>query len=102
MPVSGSAVSASGTTWARSTGLRSADGETDRAHRGLSWSLVELAGGWAETSDRLSAEDRAELARLSKKARNARTPSTGGERAKYLARRASLDVSEAGLQLARR
>jgi hypothetical protein len=50
---------------------------------GLSWSLVELAGGWAETSDRLSAEDRAELARLNKKARNARTPLTGGERAKY-------------------
>ncbi|MEA2380678.1 MAG: hypothetical protein QOH72_649 [Solirubrobacteraceae bacterium] len=28
---------------------------------GLSWSLVELAGGWAETSERLSAEEGAEL-----------------------------------------
>jgi hypothetical protein len=39
----------------------------------LSWSLVELAGGWAETSERLSAEERAELARM-KKARTPRTP----------------------------
>ena len=38
----------------------------------LSWSLVELAGGWAETSERLSAEERAELARM--KPRNARAP----------------------------
>jgi hypothetical protein len=50
---------------------------------GLSWSLVELAGGWAETSERLSAEERAELARLNKQARDARNPLTGGERAKY-------------------
>ena len=49
--------------------------ETGRIARlgGLSWSLVELAGGWAETSERLSAEERAELARM-KKARNPRTP----------------------------
>jgi hypothetical protein len=45
---------------------------------GLSWSLVQLAGGWAETSERLSADERAELARLNK----ARTL-TGAERAKY-------------------
>jgi len=50
---------------------------------GLSWSLVELAGGWAETSERLSAEERAELARLNEKARKQRTPLTGSERAKY-------------------
>src|SRR3954467_15913881 len=50
---------------------------------GLSWSLVELAGGWAETSERLSAEERAELARLNKNARNRGTALTGGERAKY-------------------
>jgi hypothetical protein len=50
---------------------------------GLPWSLIELAGGWAETSERLSAEERAELARLTKKARNQRTPLTGSERAKY-------------------
>jgi hypothetical protein len=50
---------------------------------GLSWSLVELLGGWAETSERLSAEERAELAALNEKTRNARTPLTGGERAKY-------------------
>jgi len=50
---------------------------------GLSWSLVELAGGWAETSDRLSAQERAEIARLNEKARKQRTPLTGGERAKY-------------------
>jgi hypothetical protein len=49
----------------------------------LSWSLVELAGGWAETSDRLSAEERAELVGLNTKGRNARTPLTAGERAKY-------------------
>src|SRR3954465_9067698 len=60
-------------------------GERGRIARigGLSWSLVELAGGWAEASERLSDEGRAELARLSKKARNQRTPLTGGERAKY-------------------
>jgi hypothetical protein len=40
----------------------------------LSWSLVEIAGGWAETSERLSAEERAELARMNQKARNPRTP----------------------------
>jgi hypothetical protein len=50
---------------------------------GLSWSLVELAGGWAETSERLSAEERAELVRLNQKAGNPKTPLTGGERAKY-------------------
>src|SRR3954451_7467254 len=50
---------------------------------GLSWSLIELAGGWAETSERLSADERAELATLNKKGRNARTPLTGSERAKY-------------------
>jgi len=50
---------------------------------GLSWSLVELAGGWAETSERLSAEERAELARLNEKASKQRTPLTGSERAKY-------------------
>jgi hypothetical protein len=60
-------------------------GERRRIARigGLSWSLVELAGGWAETSERLSAEERAELAGLNKKARDPRTPLTGGERAKY-------------------
>src|SRR3954454_16799631 len=60
-------------------------GEGGRIARigGLSWSLVELAGGWAETSARLSDEERAELARLSKKGRNRSTPLTGGERAKY-------------------
>jgi hypothetical protein len=60
-------------------------GEKGRMARigGLSWSLVELAGGWAETSERLAAEERAELARLNKKGRNPRTPLTGGERAKY-------------------
>lgn len=50
---------------------------------GLSWSLVELAGGWAETSERLSVEERAELARLNKQAHNSNAPLTGGERAKY-------------------
>ncbi len=50
---------------------------------GLSWSLVELAGGWAETSERLSADERAELTRLNEKARKQRTPLTGSERAKY-------------------
>src|SRR3954466_15597048 len=60
-------------------------GERGRIARigGLSWSLVELAGGWAETSDRLSAQERAELVRLNKQARDKRTPLTGGERAKY-------------------
>jgi hypothetical protein len=60
-------------------------GEKGRIARigGLSWSLVELAGGWAETSERLSAEERAELVRLNEKARKASTPLTGGERAKY-------------------
>ena len=60
-------------------------GEKRRMARigGLSWSLVEVAGGWAETSERLSADERAELARLNKKGRDARTPLTGGERAKY-------------------
>src|SRR3954451_1183976 len=57
---------------------------------GLSWSLVELAGGWAETSERLSAEERAELARLNKQARDARNPLTGGRaREVHLARRQS-------------
>jgi hypothetical protein len=50
---------------------------------GLSWSLVELAGGWAETSERLSPDERAELARLNKQARKPNTPLTGSERAKY-------------------
>jgi hypothetical protein len=60
-------------------------GEKGRMARigGLSWSLVELAGGWAETSERLTAEERAELARLNKKARDQGTPLTGSERAKY-------------------
>jgi hypothetical protein len=60
-------------------------GERGRIARfgGLSWSLVELAGGWAETSERLSAEERAELARLNEKARKPRSPLTGDERAKY-------------------
>jgi len=60
-------------------------GEKRRIARigGLSWSLVELAGGWAETSERVSAEERAELARLNEKSRAPRTPLTGGERAKY-------------------
>jgi hypothetical protein len=60
-------------------------GEKGRIARigGLSWSLVELAGGWAETSERLSADERAELADLNRKARTQRTPLTGGERAKY-------------------
>jgi hypothetical protein len=60
-------------------------GEKGRIARigGLSWSLLELAGGWAETSERLSADERAELADLNRKARTPRTPLTGGERAKY-------------------
>src|SRR3954465_14377158 len=60
-------------------------GERGRIARigGLSWSLIELAGGWAETSERLSADERAELATLNKKGRNARTPLTESERAKY-------------------
>jgi hypothetical protein len=60
-------------------------GEKGRMARigGLSWSLVEVAGGWAETSERLSADERAELARLNKKGRNPSTPLTGGERGKY-------------------
>ncbi len=60
-------------------------GERGRIARigGLSWSLVELAGGWAETSERLSADERAELTRLNEKARKQRTPLTGSERAKY-------------------
>jgi hypothetical protein len=60
-------------------------GEKGRIARlgGLSWSLVELAGGWAETSERLSVEERAELARLNEQSRKQRTPLTGGERAKY-------------------
>jgi hypothetical protein len=47
----------------------------------LSWSLVELAGGWAKTSDRLTDDERALLDRLTEQAR--RTPLTAGERAKY-------------------
>ena len=60
-------------------------GEPGRIARigGLSWSLVELAGGWAETSERLSSEERAEIARMNEKARKQRTPLTGSERAKY-------------------
>jgi hypothetical protein len=60
-------------------------GERGRIARvgGLSWSLIELAGGWAETSERLSGEERAEVARLNEKSRNPRTPLTGGKRAKY-------------------
>lgn len=50
---------------------------------GLSWTAVEIAGGWAENSERLSQEERYELARLRKKAHNKRTPLTKGERAKY-------------------
>jgi hypothetical protein len=59
-------------------------GEKGRFARigGLSWSLVELAGGWAETSERLSPEERAEIARLNEKARK-QPPLSGGERAKY-------------------
>lgn len=50
---------------------------------GLSWTAIEIAGGWAETSERLSSDERNELMRLRKKARNRRTPLTTGERAKY-------------------
>lgn len=49
----------------------------------LSWNLIEVAGGWAETSDRLSGDERDELARLRKKARNRKTPLSKGEKAKY-------------------
>jgi Short C-terminal domain len=61
------------------------DGARGRISRigDASWRVVEIAGGWAETSGRLSVEDRAELARLRKKASNPRTPLTGGDRAKY-------------------
>ena len=48
-----------------------------------SWRVVEIAGGWAEGSERLSVEDRAELARLRKEARDPQTPLSGGDRAKY-------------------
>ena len=50
---------------------------------GLSWGLVELAGGWAETSERLSADERAELARLNARTRDPKTPLRAAERAKY-------------------
>ena len=49
----------------------------------LSWAAIEIAGGWAETSERLSKEERDELTRLRKKAHNRKTPLTKGERAKY-------------------
>ena len=42
-----------------------------------------MAGGWAETSERLSSEERDELIRLRKKARNKRTPLSKAERAKF-------------------
>ena len=45
----------------------------------LSWTAVEIAGGWAETSERLSNGERDELVRLRKR----RTPLTKAERAKY-------------------
>lgn len=50
----------------------------------LSWSAIQIAGGWAETSGRLSKEERAELVRLGNKSRNTPTPLTTGERAKYV------------------
>jgi hypothetical protein len=50
---------------------------------GLSWTAIEIAGGWAETSERLNSDERAELTRLRTKARNKRTPLTKGEQAKY-------------------
>ena len=49
----------------------------------LSWTAIETAGGWAETSERLSSQERDELIRLRKKARNKRTPLTKAERAKF-------------------
>src|SRR3954465_7988998 len=60
-------------------------GERGRMSRigGLSWSLIELAGGWAETSERLSAGGGARVLPLNENARDAKTPLTGGERAKY-------------------
>ena len=49
----------------------------------VSWTAIEIAGGWAETSDRLSREEREELIRLRTKGRDRRTRLTKGERAKY-------------------
>jgi hypothetical protein len=76
-----------------SEGQRSAI--TDR--RRVSWSAIEIAGGWAETSQRLSNEERDELVRLRKKARNRRTPLTKAEQAKY----ASLVVKAVGTERVR-
>lgn len=64
----------------------------------LTWNAVEIAGGWAETSERLSQEERDELARLRKKARNSRTPLTKGDKAKYT----SLVVKGAGVERLRK
>ncbi len=64
----------------------------------LSWAAIETAGGWAETSERLSQADRDELIRLRKKARNRRTPLSRGERAKY----ASLVVRAVGIERLRK
>ena|SRR5688572_10749 len=60
----------------------------------LSWTVIETAGGWAETSERLSSDERDELIRLRKKARNKRTPLSRAERAKF----ASLVVKAVGAE----
>jgi hypothetical protein len=56
----------------------------------LSWTLIETAGGWAETSERLSPDERDELIRLRKK----RAPLSKAERAKF----ASLVVRAVGAE----
>ena len=53
-----------------------------------------MAGGWAETSKRLSDDERDELKRLRKKGRNKRTPLSKAERAKYT----SLVVKAVGVE----
>lgn len=71
-------------------------GATSRVSRvaDLSWRLIELAGGWAETSDRLPEAERDRLRGLRTKARNPGTPLGPPERATY----ASLVVKAVGVE----
>lgn len=78
---------------ARASKSRAGKGRLSRVGD-LSWAAIEMAGGWAETSKRLSDDERDELKRLRKKARNKRTPLSKAERAKYT----SLVVKAVGVE----